>query len=665
MQPIFDDKFDDNMAYLDYLERRDPDDLEDPWDDFKQFFSHIIAGDGFTRGSQAANILNKEIARASQETSVIAQRRIETIATKVLGSKHLVQMAVEKDLGHFQQAATALSEIAKETTVNNAEVDTVSLLASTDPRELHNNGNKLLQEGHFELAFACFKKASETKGGDPQAKKDALVSLGHLYSQGKGVKQSHEEASSHYQKAKDIRGLLGLIRLNSWADTDNGTLMQKEIDYCVKEAKARHVDVTDRLKQICDTDTKMKHWDYPTPYIAHATSTFEELVPKKYLAALTLGQIYENGWGVPQDTNQAIQWYGKAAEQENEVNIDRTERSGGSIVNEPECLKDLKRLAKTHWQANKRLVDYYQAQCDTPIKTLPRMLSNISAIPLLRGHRHLAEIRQEIEKAKTGHIDIKALERAAGYQAFLKGEADLLKPFNSEISQGLFEIAGKFETGDGVTKDLQRAARLYHHAILHGHKGAIEKLKELAQNKANIDANYLLGDVCCYEAKHPVGVSSGEKSLAQSELTQLAIAHMSVAADAGHGKAIYRLGKEYEVYPSGLDKEQWLMSAAEKGIVEAQHELGVMFAEKYRAETGGGRLTSAASKYFEKAVGFYNTAIRNGSFDSKEKLLELTESSYPSLGQQAKHVVEELNVTGLLTPSDAERAKYYTIHWKS
>lgn len=163
----------------------------------------------------------------------------------------------------------------------------------------------------YKAAVALFRKAAEQK------QPDAMLSLGEMYLKGHGVKQDIEEAAKWYSQAP--------------SDDKDTVATREKVNSLVNHVRAARADVIDRLSDSA-SKSRVCAQDNDTLDFAHlrgdralelksysrAMEVFKPLAEQGNASAeCVMGKIYLNGWGVPQNQEQAAAWYRKAADHGN------------------------------------------------------------------------------------------------------------------------------------------------------------------------------------------------------------------------------------------------------------------------------------------------------------------------------------------------------------
>ncbi|WP_342642309.1 tetratricopeptide repeat protein [Rhodoligotrophos ferricapiens] len=152
------------------------------------------------------------------------------------------------------------------------------------------------------------------------------------------------------------------------------------------------------------------------------------------------------------------------------------------------------------------------------------------------------------------------------------GENSVLASRGNDVAQCALGIA--YETGNGVKRDLRRAAELYQQSAKSG----------------NVDAQYRLGRL----------LEVGDERLPADPA--FAVSMYQTAARYGQIEAQYRLGYALQ-HGIGIEKDAgqaviWYRRAAEHGLAEAQNSLALM----YLTGNGVPRNYDEAAKLFKQAA---------------------------------------------------------------
>jgi TPR repeat protein len=449
------------LEYVNYLVHRDTSQMSVPekFEDTMKYLSHIIS-DGWTRGAQVASILNKEVKQLGQEGSADIVK-INKIAN-FLQNSSAIKLAAEGDWNQFEEAGTTLKEIIdKQTEISPTVTEHTDATArkhaktlfSNDISELYESGKQYLTD-RPELAFACFKRASEMTPKNDQekmVKNAALVSLGNLYYEGRGTEQSYEKAFKSYASTKDDMwgnaATAYMYRHGQGVRSNVAKNILHENEAIKLGYPRSFINDDQRIFNMEDAIVYCKGDRYPT--LLHLVrSRNEELDTDKahYAIASILEKKFEQGKETDEFIN-ALEHYQLAA-----------------LKGSGDAIGELQRLSKTE--------NMYTGQV----------------------HAKLASIQQTKGNAQ---------EAISHYrEAALRGSditADLIEMTKrlsnpEERKLGLRELYTIYSEGLGRTpKNKDSATEILGHLALLDDPEAIEKLEALA-NQGNYEAHNQLGD---------------------------------------------------------------------------------------------------------------------------------------------------------------------------
>ena len=300
-------------------------------------------------------------------------------------------------------------------------------------------------------------------------------------------------------------------------------------------------------------------------------------------AQFKLGLCYENGVGVPQDNQLAAKWYCKAAGQ---GKIDAKDKARVCCYNLGLCYKKgegvpqddrkaagwfLKAAEQGHADAQNELGNcYYNG------KGLKRNYQEA-----VKWYRKAAEQGVATAQFSLGNFYYNGKSLTRNYEEAVKW---YLKAAEQGVAAAQFSLGSCYDNGTGVPQNYEEAAEWYFKAAEQG----------------NVDAQYFLGH--CYS-----------KGCGVAKDMQEAIAWWSKAAELGRADAQYLLGLYY-YNGDGVSRDnqkaaEWFYKAAEQGNADAQFHLG----DCYRKGKGVRRDN-------QKAVEWYRKAAEQGNADAKDRL---------------------------------------------
>ena len=197
------------------------------------------------------------------------------------------------------------------------------------------------REENFPLALDYYHQAAGH--GDVQA----MVALGEMYFSGQGVTEDYDIANYWFEKAADSDGgnpeafeHMGLAYYFGWGrDVD----YDRSMEYFEKALEAGNEDVLYSIGRIY---YDRENYGTALEYFQRAAVDGNEL---QAYAEDKLGDMYRCGEGVRQNLDEAVKWYEKGAEHENEESM----ASLGYIYAKEEEMKDEARSAYWNLQAAK------------------------------------------------------------------------------------------------------------------------------------------------------------------------------------------------------------------------------------------------------------------------------------------------------------------------
>jgi len=166
-----------------------------------------------------------------------------------------------------------------------------------------------------------------------------------------------------------------------------------------------------------------------------------------------------------------------------------------------------------------------------------------------------------------------------------------------------------YETGKGVSKDLQRAAELYRRAAMREHSGAQNNLAYMFRYGKGVQQSYKQA-LRWYRRAASHGDTKAQNSLglmiAKGEGTRKnpgrAVKWWTLAAQKGHAEAQNNLGTMYQfgrgIAQNYREAVRWYRAAARQGVAAAQYNLGLM----YEQGDGVGRNLSEAMHWYRMAA---------------------------------------------------------------
>ncbi len=310
----------------------------------------------------------------------------------------------------------------------------------------------------------------------------------------------------------------------------------------------------------------------------------------------SLGEMYENGEGVPQDDAEAARWYRMAAEQglaAAQIALGNMYRnSEGVLWNSLEAIRWY-RLAAEQGHAAAQIA-------------VATMHENGEGVP-----QDSAEaIRWYRLAAEQGHAEA---------QATL---GSIFKPTAYSSSVGALNVSGTLRTelGDGMTQDYAEAVRWYRLAGEQGHAEAQATLGSMYRNGEGVAQDYaeavrwyrLAGEQGHADAQATLG-SMYENGEGVAQDDSEAVRWYRLAGEQSHADAQASLGSMYGngegVAQDYAEAVRWYRLAGEQGHADAQASLGSMY------ENGEGVAQDDA-----EAVRWYVLADEQGHADALANL---------------------------------------------
>jgi TPR repeat protein len=319
-------------------------------------------------------------------------------------------------------------------------------------------------------------------------------------------------------------------------------------------------------QQLKDADAALARGDYVVAFNSYRALAGNDDAEAQY----HLGQMYQYGYGTPQDYATAAQWYQKASD----AGVSKATgalsfmyRIGIGVPEneqEAETLQNLE-IAQTDAEDRKRDAEYRKAapkylksaeQGDAEAQaTLGYMYANGLGVP----HDRVTAVMWLRKAADQGNV---ASEAQLG-SLFLNG-------------------------GDGVPQNLTEAAKWYRKAAEGGDPESQDQLSILYFTGQGIEKD---SDWGWYWQRH--AAESSRDSLKELTVAQVyyfdrkdpaeAAKWYRKAAEQGFGLAICAIGQMYEkgdgVIQDYVQAVNWYRRAAETGIGEGQYRLGLMYYE--------------------------------------------------------------------------------------
>jgi formylglycine-generating enzyme required for sulfatase activity len=177
-----------------------------------------------------------------------------------------------------------------------------------DPRISYQLGRALQKSGEapaYAEAVQAYRKAAEA------GNTSAMVNLGSMYKDGKGVARDEAEAVRWFRKAADAGHAVGMINLGTMYAGGGGVAKDEAeaVRWYRRAADAGVAPGMTSLGAMYETGRGVTQ-DY-----AAAVGWYRKAVEASYAPAMAnLGVMYEYGMGVAKDEAEAVRWYRMAAD---------------------------------------------------------------------------------------------------------------------------------------------------------------------------------------------------------------------------------------------------------------------------------------------------------------------------------------------------------------
>jgi len=482
-------------------------------------------------------------------------------------------------------------------------------------------------------AFELYNKSAQ------QGYVPAQRELGICYFIGKGVKEDNEEAVKWLGKAAEqgyssamldlaecYRDGVGLSKdintAREWSrkaaigfynEAAKGGTNADEVQYNLAECYEMNEDYKEAFE-----------W-----YNKASKTQYESLSGQ---AMLKLGEFYNEGKGVNQDSDKAVELYIKSAKNGSYAAIDK-----------------LNELAKG---GDKRVLD---ALKEISEKQAKEKMEGEAATQYLLGAQYYEGdgVKKDITKAIECFTKAAELGDASSYyflaEFYYSGEGVkkdnekafeyYLKAAQMGYTEAIYCVAVHYYNGEGVKQDRGEAVKWYLKAAQQGHADAqyqigsyqnthsesvLDALKEISEKRAKesdasklflLGIQYLNGDGVkkdltkafeCFLKAAQMGHTESIYNVAThyyngdgvKEDNVKAFEYYNKAAQMGNTDAMYRIGL---CQNTDSESAEWYLKAAQQGHSKAQFEMGNMYYYGY-----------AYSKDYNKAIEWYEKAAKQG-----------------------------------------------------
>ena len=431
---------------------------------------------------------------------------------------------------------------------------------------------------HTKKAYEQIRKAAD------EGNAIALYMMAAYFSKGYGVQPINEQKAIAYFK-KSYEAGYPVAGYDVASSLPDGSPEQDEIRNNAKDNILELANEGDACAQnnlglmyqngrgVEQSDEKAVEWFLKAAEQGDADAQYE------------LGVMYEHGDGVEKSYEKAAEWYLKAAEQEfpsAQNDLGRMYEKGLGIEQSYE--KALEWYLKAAEQRNA------DAQCKLGV-----MYENGTGVE--RSDEKALE--WYLEAAKQGdaraqyHLGNMYAKGTGVEPSDAKALEWVLKAAEQGDADAQCKLGRMYETGTGVEQSYAKAAELVLKAAEQGHAIA----------QYNLGTMYFNG----------TGIKQSYENAAEWYLK---------AAEQGLAVAQYNLGWMYEfghgVEPSYEEAVEWYLKAAEQGLAVAQYGLGFM----YQAQYGLGFMYQYADavQFYKKAAEWYLKAAKQGLAIAQYKL---------------------------------------------
>ena len=212
-----------------------------------------------------------------------------------------------------------------------------------EDEEIDINDPRVIGKGDYDQAIAYFEEenykeaASWFSKAAEQGHTESQYRLGEMYLNGEGVVQSDMEAIKWYKKAAEQGHAKAQKDLNYYWTFEEETTQENDNE---SKGGADAQCTLDDMYRIAKKDYDQAVASSKKGKYMEAFLFYKNAAEHGYAKAqLELGNLYYQGQGVTQSSNEAVKWYRKAAEQgdaDAQCNLDDMYRTGGALEEEYE-----------------------------------------------------------------------------------------------------------------------------------------------------------------------------------------------------------------------------------------------------------------------------------------------------------------------------------------
>ena len=445
----------------------------------------------------------------------------------------------------------------------------------------------------------------------------AQYNLGVMYEKGNGVKQNHRKAKKWFSLAADQDHAKAVEKLNS--------LSKKKVINKSKDTPKGLVDNSFNLnaENFQDGLNPLNKDDYETAHQLLLQLAEQGIAKDQY----NLGLMYAKGKGVVKDYSKAIKWWTLAAEQGNgkaQTNLGWVYEKGKGVPIDFEKATKWYQLASDQGiaKAQDKLNLFSKEKIDNKTQDSPKGLTDNSFYLNAKNFQDglNAFNKEDFESAHQLFLQLaeQGVSKAqynlglmyAKGKGVVKDDSKAIQWWTLAAEQGdgkaQTNLGWVYEKGKGVPIDAQKAAKWYQLAADQGIAKAQEKL-DLVLNKKK-------GDLQENTVSSNVNPAGPDTSSTFSQGDAFDGARYSEETSTGDGDYIND-SDHFHTALNAFNKNEFdiayqlFFELADKGIAEAQINLGMMF------ENGQGVLQD-----FKEAVRWYRLAADQGLTKAQEKL---------------------------------------------
>lgn len=397
-------------------------------------------------------------------------------AIKLVSMKAMSGVGMAKDSPEAKALAAEMQSRLwkKQGAVPSAAPDALTAQADKgDPQAQFNLAVQFERQKNYPEALRWYTRAAQQGYGVSQ------MSLAQMYEKGMGVRQDYSEAKKWYRKAMESGAGEALYRLAS--------LDERTGDEAEALGLYRRSVEHDDYRAMLDLGEKYEQGRGVDKDVAHAVRLYEQAADRSPWAQFKLGTLYSQGAGVPKNEARALQWWQKSADGGNakaQNNLGVMYERGSGVPRDYSKALDwyLRALAGGVPQAKGNLEDLFEQGRGAPA----------DPAALAAWYRTGAEAGIASAQYRLGRL-------YAGGSGVTPDEAEAAKWLTKALEQGYakaapeladlyFELARKYETGEGMPHDQQQALGYYAQAAALGDKRALDRLMELRRQAGDADA---------------------------------------------------------------------------------------------------------------------------------------------------------------------------------